>query len=47
MIPKNCAEGPYTNTCPAFHYLADGCKYKKINQSKGRNRNEFEKANLY
>lgn len=48
MIPKNCAECPYTNTCPAFHYLADGCKYEEeINQSKGRNQNEFEKANLY
>lgn len=27
-IPKNCAECPYTKTCPAFHYLADKCKYK-------------------
>lgn len=28
-IPKNCAECPYTKTCPAFHYLADKCKYKQ------------------
>ena len=28
-IPKNCKECPYTKTCPAFHYLADKCKYKK------------------
>ena len=29
MIPKNCAECPYTNTCPAPHYGADECKYKQ------------------
>lgn len=28
-IPKNCAECPYTNICPAPHYLADECKYKE------------------
>ena len=28
-IPKNCAECPYTETCPAPHYGADGCKYEK------------------
>ena len=28
-IPENCAECPYTETCPAPHYLADDCKYKE------------------
>ena len=47
-IPKNCNECPHTETCPAPHYGADGCKHEeKINQSKGREHYEFEKANLY
>ena len=31
-IPKNCAECPYTETCTAPHYGADGCKYEKAIQ---------------
>ena len=29
MIPKNCAECPYTNTCPSPHYGGDGCKHEE------------------
>lgn len=46
-IPKNCAECPYTNTCPAFHYGADMCrheteiKHNTINETlKGGERHE-------
>lgn len=28
-IPKNCAECPYTNICPAPHYGVEGCRYEK------------------
>lgn len=28
LTPNNCSECPYTNICPAPHYLADECKYK-------------------
>lgn len=28
-IPKNCAECPYTKTCPSPHYGGDGCRHGK------------------
>ena len=29
-IPKNCAECPCINTCPAPHYGGSRCKYEEM-----------------